>query len=412
MQLPWQPESVNWLAMQNRKLKVVRVVTASYVVPWHLENTLKRITADFEVCVVGQNVSSYSGCYSDDIKWVDINLDRKFRPLVDLVALFRICLFFLHYKPDIVHSIMPKAGLLTALAGFVCRVPVRIHTFTGQTWATKKSISRTLLFAVDKLINALNTICLTDSPSQSQFLHDHSISRQGKLLSVLGKGSLSGVDLCRFNTANLETSCKALATSLDITDANFVFAFIARKSRDKGALDIIYAFSRVALLYPQSLLLFVGPDESKGELERLRTRIPTLFNNVLSFDKVDTHEVFLAISHVLCLPSNREGFGTIVIDAAALGVPTIGSNIAGLVDSIEDKETGILFPAGDIEQLTGAMLALLENPSKLKDMGQAARRRVERYFSADTLYAELKRFYSSLGTASTAMKSGEEKPIG
>ncbi|MDD1611494.1 MAG: hypothetical protein LUO95_13200, partial [Methylococcaceae bacterium] len=242
--------------MQDKKLKVVRVVTASYVVPWHLGNTLKRITRDFEVCVVGQGVSVYQDLYPD-IKWVDIDLNRKIRPLAD-----RLCRFFISYKPDIVHSIMPKAGLLTALAGIICRVPIRLHTFTGQVWATKKFRVWLFLYSIDKLINALNTVCLTDSPSQSQFLYEHHISRLGKPLPVLGNGSLSGVDLQRFDLANMEKSAEELRKQLGITAQQFVFAFIARKTRDKGAIDIINAFSKVVLAYPQSLLLFVGPDES------------------------------------------------------------------------------------------------------------------------------------------------------
>jgi glycosyltransferase involved in cell wall biosynthesis len=381
--------------MQDKKLKVVRVVTASYVVPWHLGNTLKRITNDFDVCVVGQGVSVYQDLYPD-IKWVDIDLNRKISPLADLVSLYRLCRFFISYKPDIVHSIMPKAGLLTALAGIICRVPIRLHTFTGQVWATKQFRAWFFLYSIDKFINTLNTVCLTDSPSQSQFLYEHHISRLGKPLPVLGNGSLSGVDLTRFDLATMEQSAEALRKQLGITAQQFVFAFIARKTRDKGAIDIINAFSKVVRAYPQSLLLFVGPDESEGELEQLMTETPDLFNQVLCIDQVDNHELFLAISHVLCLPSYREGFGTIVIDAAALGVPTIGSNIVGLVDSIDNNNTGILFPVGDIKQLTAAMLSFLENPSQLKSMGLAARQRVERYFSADKLYAELKCFYSEL----------------
>jgi glycosyltransferase involved in cell wall biosynthesis len=378
-----------------RKLKVVRVVTASYVVPWHLGNTLKRISSDFDVCVVGQDVTNYQDCYPD-VKWVDIELNRKISLTADLVSLYQLCRFFLRYKPDIVHSIMPKAGLLTALAGVICRVPIRLHTFTGQVWATKKSRSRIFLYAIDKFINTLNTVCLTDSPSQSQFLHEHGISRVNKPLPVLGNGSLSGVDLSRFDLVSKEQEARSLCQELGITQQNFVFAFIARKTRDKGALDIISAFSRVVRVHPHSLLLFVGPDESEGRLKKLMADTPELFNNVLCIDRVDNHELFLAITHVLCLPSYREGFGTIVIDAAALGVPTIGSNIVGLIDSVEHNKTGILFPVGDIEQLTAAMLSFLENPLQLKTMGVAARQRVEDYFSADKLYAELKCLYLEL----------------
>jgi len=375
-----------------QKLKVVRVVTASYVVPWHLGNTLKRIDGDFEVCVVGQGVSRYQNDYPG-VKWVDIGLNRKISLFADLVSLYRLCRFFLSYKPDIVHSIMPKAGFLTALAGFLCRVPVRIHTFTGQVWATKKSKAKLFFYALDKIVATLNTVCLTDSPSQSQYLYEHSISHAGKPLPVLGNGSLSGVDLVRFDRARLEQPAAQLAKELSISQESFVFAFIARKTRDKGAIDIINAFAQVVQEYPQCLLLFVGPDESEGELESLMTETPELFNNVRCIDQVDNHELFLAVTDVLCLPSYREGFGTIVIDAAALSVPTIGSNIVGLVDAIDNNKTGVLFSAGNINELTLAMLSFLKCPAQLKSMGEAARQRVECCFSADKLYADLKRFY-------------------
>ena len=128
------------LKANSPKLKVVRVVTASYVVPWHLHNTLIRMPPDFEVCVVGKGVSAYRGSYPE-IKWMDINLNRKINFVSDLLALFELCRFFVTHKSDIVHSIMPKAGLVTAIAGFVCRVPVRIHTFTGQVWVTNTGLS-------------------------------------------------------------------------------------------------------------------------------------------------------------------------------------------------------------------------------------------------------------------------------
>ena len=156
------------------KLKVVRVVTASYVVPWHLKNTLRRMPTDFEVCVVGQDVSKYKDSYPN-VKFVDIKINRKTSLISDALALIALCKFFLSYKPDIVHSIMPKAGLLTSLAGFICRVPIRIHTFTGQTWVAKIGLSRYFYYCLDRLINFLNTICLTDSPSQSAFLQKHGI---------------------------------------------------------------------------------------------------------------------------------------------------------------------------------------------------------------------------------------------
>ena len=378
-----------------QKLRVVRVVTASYVVPWHLANTLKRMSGDFEVCVVGQGVSSCSEAYPN-VRWVDIDLNRKINLVSDLLALFALCRFFISYKPDIVHSIMPKAGLLTAIAGFICRVPVRIHTFTGQVWATKTGSARAVYYWLDRLINSLNTICLTDSPSQSEFLHANKISHSGSALPVLSKGSLSGVDVARFNLPTLSEKAGHLRMKLGLDESNFVFAFVARKTRDKGAIDILKAFSAVSNIHPSARLLFVGPDESGGGIEDLLKSNPTLLNKVINVGKAENHELYLAISDVLCLPSYREGFGTIVIDAAALGVPAIGSNIPGLVDSIEDGQTGILFPAGDVDALAGIMAAFLENPETYERMRLSAKARVEVFFTADLLYDSLKALYLKL----------------
>ena len=384
-----QPEAI------RPKLRVVRVVTASYVVPWHLANTLKRMPADFEVCVVGQGVSSRRDSYPD-VRWEDIDLNRKINFVSDLAALFALCRFFVSYKPDIVHSIMPKAGLLTAMAGFICRVPIRIHTFTGQVWATKTGPARSVYYWLDRLINSLNTICLTDSASQSAFLHAHKISNAGRALPVLSKGSLSGVDVARFNLLDLTEQAGHLRMQLGLNETNFVFAFIARKTRDKGAIDVLKAFAAVTKIHPNTRLLFVGPDESSGEIESLFKSDPELFNNVLNVGQVENHELYLAISDALCLPSYREGFGSIVIDAAALGVPTIGSNIPGLVDSIEDGKTGLLFPAGDVDALAGIMTEFLENPGKYEKMRLSAKTRVDEFFTADVLYDALKALYLEL----------------
>lgn len=373
------------------KLKVVRVITASYVVPWHLNNTLRRISADFEVCVVGQDVSKNRASYPN-VKFVDIDINRKTNLISDFLALFALSRFFLSYKPDIVHSIMPKAGLLTALAGFICRVPIRIHTFTGQTWVARAGLSRHFHYMLDRLINSLNTICLTDSFSQSDFLLNHKISHSGRRLPVLSKGSLSGVDVTRFNLTSLMESANRLRANLGIGKGHFVFAFIARKTRDKGAIDMLKAFSSVSAISRNAKLLFIGPDED-GEIGVLHKTNPELFVNVIDVGHVGNHEVYLAVTDVLCLPSYREGFGSIVIDAAAMGVPTIGSCIPGLTDSVMDKQTGMLFPAGNVEELVTLMLAFVENPKMRQTMGACAKARVDEFFTADRLYAAQKEFY-------------------
>lgn len=374
-----------------KKLKIVRVITASYVVPWHLHNTLNRISADFEVCVIGQEVSNNQAAYPN-VRFVDIDINRKTSIFADGLALFYLCRFLLSYKPDIIHSVMPKAGLLSALAGFICRVPVRLHTFTGQTWVAKAGYSRHFYYWIDRLINALNTACLTDSFSQSTFLQEHGITDMGKPLSVLSQGSLSGVDVSKFDLSRIKNEVQDLKINLAINDRHFVFAYIARKTQAKGALDMLEAFSRIVPDFPHAKLLFVGPDED-GEIAKLHTTIPDLFANVIDVGHVTNHEVYLALTDVLCLPSYREGFGSIIIDAAAMGVPAIGSRIPGLADSIADQQTGLLFTAGNVDELTALMKRFISE-SELKDMlGRQAKERADKFFTADKLYEALKQYY-------------------
>lgn len=381
------------------KLRVVRVVTASFIVPWHLGNMLKRMPRDFEVCVVGQGVSDHKADFPG-VRWVDIDINRKLSVISDLMALWRLCLFLNEYKPDIVHSVMHKAALLTAIAGYVCRVPVRINTFTSQYWATKRGIQRWIYYASDWIVNRLNTLCLTDSPSQSEYLKDHSIHRNGEPLPVLLRGSLSGVDLERFDRERIAPEAANLRAELGIGSADFVFTYLARKNRNKGAFDVLHAFGMVRKTCANVRLLFVGPDESDGELAALRVSRPDLFEKVSDNDRAVTrHEIYLGASDVLCLPSYMEGFGSVVIEAAAIGVPTIGSNIPGLVDSISDRESGILFPAGDVNRLAEIMTDFAKHPDNYSQMRLQAMSRARAFFSADQVYGALKDCYKNLAAA-------------
>jgi glycosyltransferase involved in cell wall biosynthesis len=375
------------------KVRVLRVVTASFVVHWHLNNTLKRISDDFETCVVGQDVSLCQEAFPK-IKFKDININRKTSLIEDILAFYSLCKFIIVYKPQIIHSIMPKAGFLASIAGFICRVPIRVHTFTGQTWVAKKGISSYLYYVLDLIINFLNTECLTDSNSQSDFLFENYIRHAGRPLKVLSKGSLSGVDISRFNLEVLLKDAHGLKEQLKIKDEDFVFSYLARKTKAKGALDILLAFHEISLIYPQVHLLFIGPDED-GLISDLKKTKPYLFHRVIELGHVDNPELYLAITNVLCLPSYREGFGSVVIDAAALGVPTIGSRIPGLNDSISDNETGILIKVGDTIELETKMKLMIEKPDLVEQMGYNAKNRVKQYFTADKLYQELKGFYSS-----------------
>lgn len=389
---------------EKARIKVLRVVTNPECVVWHMGKTLTYLSRDFEVRVAGDRVSVNQAAFPD-VAWADIAIARKIRLWADLKALVLLFVLCRRYKPDVVHSIMPKAGLLTAIAAWLAGVPVRMHTFTGQVWDTKHGLPRAFLKALDRLVVLLNTRCLTDSPSQSEHLLRHGVSDHGKALGSLGQGSLNGVDLGRFDQARIRAHSKVTRATVGLGETDFVITFAARKSIDKGALDMLRAFAMARKRIQHMRLLFVGPDESNGAIEALRAATPEAFEGVVEFGLVKNLEDYLALSDVLCLPSYREGFGSVVIDAAALEVPCVGSRIPGLVDAIVDGETGVLFPVGDVEQLADILVALESDRDRLKQLGKAASERVRNVFSSEVLYSHLASLYKEqLGLAGSKFK--------
>lgn len=377
----------------NKKLKLIRIVTQAEVVPWHLKNFIERSEKDYELYVIGDGVTKFKNEYPF-VTFFDSKISRKISLFYDLKALFNLIYIYIKIRPNIIHSVMPKAGLLSSLAGLLAFVPIRIHTFTGQVWATKTGFSRKFYKFMDKLVFKLNTVCLTDSPSQSEFLADNGFLEKGKAIEYLGKGSLSGVNLDIFDL-NIVKNRSALRHELGINENDFVYVFLARKSIVKGIKELIESFAKVVFL-SNVKLLFIGPDESDGYLDVLLAENEKITNKIVTLDIVKNHEKYLAVSDVLCLPSSSEGFGSIVIEAAALGVPSIGFDIVGLSDSIENGYSGILVPFKDINKFSEAMIELYENPEYLEELKLNARERVVKYFSADAIYSFQNKFYKSL----------------
>lgn len=370
------------------KLKLIRVVTDGRVVPWHLEKTIRDHCEHFDIIVVGENVTSFARVH-ESIRYIDLPITPKINILKDLWGLVQLVRILIAEKPLIIHSIMPKAGLLTALASFFL-VPVRIHTFTGQIWQKKSGISRFLLVFLDKVVVSLNTICLTDSRSQSKFLSSEKITNaDGSPLKCLLHGSLGGVDLEKIDISKKINWSNNVKARHSIPTNNVVIGYVARKTEDKGAFLFLRLCKIISQNFDNVSFLFVGPDDSQGAVEYFVKSDEILNGLLINVGQVENHEEYLASLDILCLPSFREGFGSIVIDAAALEVPTVGSSIPGLVDAIIHMETGIIFQPGDLEDLVASVDLLIKDRLLLTRLGKNARARVLDYFDSKVLSKEL-----------------------
>jgi glycosyltransferase involved in cell wall biosynthesis len=324
------------------------------------------------------------------VNFKSINFSRKIQLINDLKCMIELMLFFKQENFDIIHSIMPKTGLLSMIAAKITGVSLRFHTFTGQVWATKSGISLHILKNLDRLIAASSSHLLTDSPSQKDFLIEQKITNPLKI-SVLAEGSISGVDENRFYfDASSRNSTRA---QFNIKENDVLFLFLGRLNKDKGILDLISAFELIADEIESAHLLIVGPDESNMEMviESLSLRLPSKIHRV---GFTNTPEKYMSASDVFCLPSYREGFGSVIIEAAAVGIPAIASRIYGITDAVDDRVTGILHPPGDIESIAESIRYMAMDPIKRISMGVLAKERALEKFSQSRLTKAFIDFYS------------------
>jgi glycosyltransferase involved in cell wall biosynthesis len=375
------------------KHALVFVATTPFAVNAFLRTHLLALaeTHDVTLCV---NTTAYP--LVDDVARAvrvrHIDIARKIASLQDLRALFQLVRCFREIRPATVHSLTPKAGLLAMLAGWLARVPLRFHTFTGQVWANKTGVGRFLLKGIDRLIALCARQVFADSASQCRFLEEEGVVRRGGV-TVLGQGSVAGVDLARFRPDPAARA--ALRAETGVADAVPIFLFVGRLVRDKGVFDLVEAFATLNAQHGQWELWMVGPDEEDLQAT-LQTEGERLGACIRWFGPTPAPERYMAAADVFVLPSYREGFGSVVIEAAACGIPTIAYRIVGVVDAIVENHTGCFVAKGNVEEFAQAMERLGSDPEMLSDLGEAAHRRAVEDYSSSTVSAAWLAFYGSV----------------
>jgi len=379
--------------MQDRSPKrVAIVVSSSMTVRVFLSHQLQALAERYTVTVVANMEGAVPEVLDNlppNTAVYPIPIERQIRPLADLKALWLLYRFFREEKFDLVHSISPKAGLLSTVAGWLARIPRRLHTFTGQIWATRSGISRAVLKFMDRLIATFATTVLVDSPSQQRFLVQQGVT-QTKGSIVLAEGSISGVDVNRFHPDMQQRS--AIRSELKINEEAFLVLFVGRLKRDKGVMELVEAFVRLRRKRADAMLLLAGPDEENLK-QALMDRLGESIKHVHFIPFTKRPEYYMMASDLLALPSYREGFGTVVIEAAACGVPAVASRIYGLTDAVAEGETGLLFEAGDVDTMVEAMEKLALDGKLCDRFGRQARQRARELFPQQRLTDALIELY-------------------
>jgi len=376
----------------NSRPKLAIVTTTVLQVNFFLVPHLQALHKEFDVTlVVNNDFPDLLASLNLPVTIHFVNIQRKVSPVKDLITLFQLIAYFRLQKFDMIHSVNPKAGLLAMLAAWLIRTPVRAHIFQGEVWANKTGVWRFVLRNLDRLVSFCATHLTVVSQSERQVLINEKIISASKS-RVLANGSIGGVDLDKFKPdPATRTELRALHS---YTPEKIVFMYLGRLTREKGLEELAYAFGEIAADHPQTCLHLVGPDEDnvldlyKPLLQQYPDRV-----RVLPFSKQPN--VDLQVADVLMLPSHREGFGVVVIEAAALEIPSIGSRIYGISDALIEGETGLMFSVQNASELAQAMSQLLDSTVRQR-LGHAARHRVEKEFDQKLVLSAFVEYHRTL----------------
>lgn len=375
------------------KKKICFVVAAPTSADGFLTEQIHALRQEYDVYLAA------NGNYGDDWKNVDINefysfpIMRKISLWKDLKALWKLFRYFRRMKFDAVHSITPKAGFICSLASFLAGVKHRSHTFTGQVWATRTGLMRSLLKSLDWVTAHLDNHIFADGQGQRQFLILEGVVSAHKS-SVMANGSICGIRTDRFNpSAEIRRAKRA---ELGIADDKVVFVFIGRLNRDKGCHELLAAFNQLVQSCPNAYLLMFGGDE-----ENVSATFPN-YPNLVERQNFHYYGVSNEIYNMLqsgdafVLPTHREGFGVSVIEAQALALPVITSDAYGVVDASVEGVTGLRVPVGDVQALHDAMKTLYLDPDVRARFGAAGRQRILSDFPYQVIVKAWLDFYHSI----------------
>lgn len=330
--------------------------------------------------------------YREGVKTVEVPMQRHISPVKDLVSLFKMIKVFRREKPQMVHSITPKAGLISMMAAWVCRVPVRLHTFTGLVFPTASGLKQKILIFTDRLTCACATHIVPEGEGVKNDLINFKITR--KPLKVLGHGNIRGIDLERFDPELPEVKDEAAKIR---KEGVFTFIFIGRLVRDKGINELVEAFSRLNKEFPDTRLILVGPEER--ELDPLLPETIREIEENEAIEAVGVHwdvRPWLLESDALVFPSYREGFPNVVIEAGAMGLPSIVTDINGSREIIIEGKNGTIIPPQNSEALYQAMKNFLENPVQVKAMTTEARPIIASRYEQGFVRSCLKNYYKEI----------------
>lgn len=376
------------------KPKLIRITTVPVSMNIILRGQLNYMSAYFDVIgITGKDEKHFPMIGErEGIRMIPIAMERTISPIKDLRALWHLIKIFKREKPTIVHTHTPKAGLLGMLAAKLTDVPIRIHTVGGMPLMGVKGIKRLILNFTEKLTYSSAHAIWPNSVGLMNWIEKEKFCTPSKL-KVIGYGASNGVDTQKFNPANAEL--KGLRASLraknGIKPEDIVFVFVGRIAKEKGMIEILEAFKKLLSWHKNVHIILVGLFEkaygslSQEEESKIRNQ-----ENIHFLGRFDDVRPYYAMSDVFLLPSYREGFPNALLEAGAMGLPSIVTDINGCNEVIsKEANNGLLIKVADTESLFLAMKDMVENNSLRKKQALNAREVVVERFDNEFIWKEM-----------------------
>ena len=377
--------------MQKKK-KIIRATTVPTSLETFCKDMLRELNQRYEIVAVSSPLPELEVVATrEGVRTIAVKMERRISLKRDIVSLWQMYKVMRRERPWMVHSMTPKAGLMCMVAAWLARVPRRVHTFTGLVWPTATGLNRMILKTTDRILCACATHIIPEGNGVKNDLINGKITR--KPMKVLANGNVRGIELDHYRrTAEVEEEAAKIRKEGVLT-----FVFIGRLVRDKGIHELVEAFVRLNKENPHTRLVLVGRTEA--ELDPLNEETRHIIDTHDAIEAVGSQKdvrPWLAASDVLAFPSYREGFPNVVIEAGAMGLPSIVTNINGCNEIIIPGENGVIIPPRDADALYEAMKDLCEDDEKRVYLTKNARESVASRFDCQIVRRALYDFYASL----------------
>jgi glycosyltransferase involved in cell wall biosynthesis len=380
------------ISKSNDKSYILFVVT----IPESLVFFAKRIEYIKQLGFRVDVVASSGEFDHEGVGYHPIDMERGISPFKDIISLYKLIKLFYKLKPTIVAGGTPKAALLASIAAWICRVPIRHYECLGLRLETFRGFGRWILKIAEKItVKCVHqVICVSESLEQR--LIQMKIAPKSKTL-VIHNGSCCGVNMDHFRpTLSVIEEAKQIRAKFNIQEGSKVIGFTGRLAKDKGIEELVQFFVELSARYKQvELIICGGPDESdpvNDETLKLINSHP----NIHLIGHVAHMPPYYHIMDVFVFPTYREGFGTVLLEASAVGLPIVATRVTGVVNAVLDGETGMLVEVRDSQALTNAVSYILDHPEEAKLMGESARMHVSKNFRPEDINEAYFQLYEKL----------------